>query len=245
MAPKAQKSKEAKMIAAMSASKSKGKKKWSKGKVREKKNYRVVLTKVLFDKIMKEVPRKMKVITVYNLVENYKINGSLARRIIRELMKQAMIRPVATHSDHVIYTMSGKVTEEKSEAAPKKGKGGKPKKEEAADDMDESGDGEKPKASQKGKGGDKAAKAAPKAEEKAGDAAMSDEKPKKEKAEKPKGEKAKAEGKSDKPAGDKPAKAEKAKGEKSEKPKSEKPKAEKSEKPKGEKPKKEGKPKKE
>lgn len=32
---------------------------------------------------MKEVPKKMKVITVYNLIENYKINGSLARRVVR------------------------------------------------------------------------------------------------------------------------------------------------------------------
>ena len=114
-------------MAASSASKSKGKKKWSKGKLREKKNYRVVFNKALFDKLLKEVPKKMKVVTVYNLVEQYKINGSLARRAIRELAKGNHIRAVATHSDHVIYTKNaGAVVEDEEEV---KGKGkGKPTK---------------------------------------------------------------------------------------------------------------------
>lgn len=36
----------------------------------------------LFDKMLKEVPKKMRVITVYSLVEQFKINGSLARRCV-------------------------------------------------------------------------------------------------------------------------------------------------------------------
>ncbi len=50
---------------------------WSKGKVREKKNYRVVYNNETYQKMIKEVPRKMKVITTYSLVEAYKITGSL------------------------------------------------------------------------------------------------------------------------------------------------------------------------
>lgn len=30
----------------------------------------------LYEKAIKEIPKKMKVITVYNLIENYKINGT-------------------------------------------------------------------------------------------------------------------------------------------------------------------------
>ena len=76
MPPKVQKSKAAKALAAMSSAKSKGKKKkWSKGKLREKKNHRVMFNKAILDKVMTDVPKKMKVITVYSMIENYKING--------------------------------------------------------------------------------------------------------------------------------------------------------------------------
>jgi hypothetical protein len=56
--------------------------------MREKRDNRVVFNKVLYEKVMKEVPKKMKVITVYNMIENYKINGSLARRAITELLSK-------------------------------------------------------------------------------------------------------------------------------------------------------------
>merc|ERR1711976_432326 len=96
MPPKVQKSKAAKLLAAQSASKGKGKKKkWSKGKLREKRNNRVIFNKALWEKICKEVPKKMKVITVYNLIENYKINGSLARRTIKHLVEEGQIQTVA------------------------------------------------------------------------------------------------------------------------------------------------------
>jgi len=103
MPPKIQKSKEAKLIAAMSSSKGKGKKKWSKGKVRDKKNHVVVYDNALFDKVVKEVPKKMKVITVYTLVENYKISASLARRTIQELLSKGLVKAVTHESRMLIY----------------------------------------------------------------------------------------------------------------------------------------------
>jgi len=106
MAPKVQKSKEAKLLAAQSASKGKGKKKWSKGKVREKKNYRVVFNAEILQRLMKEVPRKMKVITTYTLIEAYKINGSVARRGIKELLLQNLIKPVLINAKGAVYTSS-------------------------------------------------------------------------------------------------------------------------------------------
>merc|ERR1719217_59165 len=113
MPPKVQKSKKAKLLAAQSASKSKGKKKkWSKGKLREKKNNLVVFSQALFDKLLKEVPARMKVITVYNLIENYRINGSLARRIMREMSQRGTVQCVSNHSKMPIYT---KIVKEEAE----------------------------------------------------------------------------------------------------------------------------------
>lgn len=59
---------------------------------------------VLFDKMLKDVPKKMKVITVYSIVEQFKVNGALARRSIAELYKRGLIKPVAHTSAMLIYT---------------------------------------------------------------------------------------------------------------------------------------------
>ena len=61
MPPKIQKSKEAKAKAAMSSGKGK-KKKWSKGKVRDKLVNMALFDKATYDKFVKEVP-KYKLIT--------------------------------------------------------------------------------------------------------------------------------------------------------------------------------------
>ena len=130
MPPKIQKSKAAKMLAAQSSSKSKGKKKkWSKGKLREKKNHRVVFNKELLTRFLTDVPKKMKVVTIYALVDQFKINGSLARRGIRELLSRNLIVPVLPSGTMAIYTRNPAI--EKAEAARKAAeaeKGGDDKK---------------------------------------------------------------------------------------------------------------------
>ena len=103
--PKApQKSKAAQAPAAASGGKSKGKKKWSKGKMAEKKNYAVVLTSALSKKIFTDVPKKMKIITVYSMVEAYKINASVARRCIKRMAAEGTIKCISDHSQMPIYT---------------------------------------------------------------------------------------------------------------------------------------------
>jgi len=54
--------------------------------------------------VIKEVPKKLKVITVYTLVEQYKINCSLARRTILEMETRGLVKPLAHHSSMLIYT---------------------------------------------------------------------------------------------------------------------------------------------
>merc|ERR1711966_65968 len=100
---KDKKSKAAKALAAASSSKGKGKKKWSKGKMREKKNHLVVLNKALYDKVFKELP-KSKVITVYSVVERYKMNGSCARVVMRQLCEDGKIKCINGNAKMPIYT---------------------------------------------------------------------------------------------------------------------------------------------
>jgi len=156
MPPKVQKSKAAKLLAAQSSSKSKGKKKkWSKGKLREKKQHRVVFTKSLFDQFLKEVPKKKKVVTIYQLVEDYKINCSLARKGIRELVARDLIQPVAPSGTYGVWTKSAAVERAEAQAKAEKAAGGGKEEKKGAG-----------KQQQKG-GGKSAAKAAAKAEKEA------------------------------------------------------------------------------
>jgi small subunit ribosomal protein S25e len=125
MPPKIQKSKAAKMLAASSSSKAKGKKKkWAKTRVREKKNHRVVFDQALWDKLLLDAPKKMKVISVYTLIEQYKINGSLARRAMTEMRTRGMVTTLDSSCRCPLYTRKGgdKEEEETTETTGKKGK---------------------------------------------------------------------------------------------------------------------------
>merc|ERR1711868_3322 len=79
------------------------KKKWSKGKVREKLNNAVTFDQPTYDKMMKEAAN-FKLVTPSVLSERLKINGSLARRAITELLKAGSIKVVDKHSNQLIYT---------------------------------------------------------------------------------------------------------------------------------------------
>ncbi|EJP62492.1 S25 ribosomal protein [Beauveria bassiana ARSEF 2860] len=81
----------------------KQKKKWSKGKVKDKAQHAVILDKSTADKLYKDV-QSYRLVTVAVLVDRMKINGSLARKCISDLEEKGMIKPVTTHSKMKIYT---------------------------------------------------------------------------------------------------------------------------------------------
>ena len=95
--------KEAKMKAAMAGGRSK-KKKWSKGKVKEKLANLVMFDKATYDKLLKEIP-KAKLITPAVVSERLKVNGSVARQAIRHLEEKGLIAHVGEkHHALMIYT---------------------------------------------------------------------------------------------------------------------------------------------
>ena len=100
------------MAAAMAGGKSK-KKKWSKGKNRDKVNNLVLFNKETYERLQTEVP-KMKLITVSALVEKLRINGGLARKALRELEEEGVIKPVCCSRAQKIYTRN--VVEEDEDA---------------------------------------------------------------------------------------------------------------------------------
>lgn len=92
------------------------KKKWSKGKVKDKANNSILFDKATYDKLFKEVPT-YKLITPSVLVDRLRINGSLARAAIKELEKKGLIRPVSIHNSQLIYTRATAGLKEEEVAA--------------------------------------------------------------------------------------------------------------------------------
>ncbi|KAF2010927.1 putative 40S ribosomal protein S25, partial [Aaosphaeria arxii CBS 175.79] len=83
----------------------KQKKKWSKGKVKDKAQHAVVLDKQTNDKLQKDV-QSYRLITVATLVDRLKINGSLARQALADLEENGQIKKVVGHSKLSIYSTS-------------------------------------------------------------------------------------------------------------------------------------------
>merc|ERR1711974_582544 len=79
------------------------KKKWSKGKVRDKLNNLVLFDKATYDKLMKDVT-SYKLITPSVVSERLKITGSLARKALDELQSKGLIRQVVKHHAQLVYT---------------------------------------------------------------------------------------------------------------------------------------------
>ena len=65
--------------------------KWSKGKVKEKLSNLVLFDKTTYEKMLADVP-KQKLITPSIISEKLKVNGSLARKAVRELVSKELIR---------------------------------------------------------------------------------------------------------------------------------------------------------
>ncbi|KAK7269699.1 hypothetical protein RIF29_22433 [Crotalaria pallida] len=79
------------------------KKKWSKGKQKEKVNNMVLFDQASYDKLLSEAP-KYKLITPSVLSDRLTINGSLARKAIKDLMARGSIRMISSHASQQIYT---------------------------------------------------------------------------------------------------------------------------------------------
>ncbi|KAK9004490.1 hypothetical protein V6N11_041961 [Hibiscus sabdariffa] len=103
MAPKKDKAPPPSSKPAKSGGGKQKKKKWSKGKQKEKVNNMVLFDQATYDKLLAEAP-KYKLITPSILSDRLRINGSLARKAIRELMARGSIRLVSAHSSQQIYT---------------------------------------------------------------------------------------------------------------------------------------------
>ncbi|XP_031266072.1 40S ribosomal protein S25-like [Pistacia vera] len=103
MAPKKDKAPPPSSKPAKSGGGKQKKKKWSKGKQKEKVNNMVLFDQATYDKLLSEVP-KYKLVTPSILSDRLRINGSLARSAINDLMARGSIRMISAHASQQIYT---------------------------------------------------------------------------------------------------------------------------------------------
>lgn len=73
--------------------------------VKDKAQHAVLLDKTTSEKLYKDV-QSYRLVTVATLVDRLKINGSLARKCLKDLEEKGQIKPVVTHSKMKIYSMS-------------------------------------------------------------------------------------------------------------------------------------------
>lgn len=102
------------------------KKSWTKVKVKEKANNAVFLDEAQYARMLKEVP-KILCITRAVICEKFKVGGSIARALIKDLSKKNLIRPVGQqHASFDLYqgsqakTAAEKAAEEAAAGAAKK-----------------------------------------------------------------------------------------------------------------------------
>lgn len=72
--------------------------------VKDKAQHAVILDKATSDKLYKDV-QSYRLVTVATLVDRLKINGSLARRCLKDLEEKGQIKKVVAHSKLQIYSM--------------------------------------------------------------------------------------------------------------------------------------------
>ena len=81
------------------------KKKWSKGKTKEKLNNAVIFDRETYDRLFEEIPLKNKLISPSVISDKLKVTASLARQAIKELEAKGIIRKVGDHHHaQYIYT---------------------------------------------------------------------------------------------------------------------------------------------
>ena len=73
--------------------------------MKEKLSNLVLFDKASYEKMITDIP-KQRLITPSIISEKLKVNGSLARKAVKELVSKELIRPIMTHKHQAIYTRS-------------------------------------------------------------------------------------------------------------------------------------------
>ncbi len=78
--------------------------KWTKGKAKEKVDHAVFVDKATHEKLITGIPKIGKHVSVSQVIEKYKVVGSIARMVLKQLADSGAIKSVEQHSKQGLFT---------------------------------------------------------------------------------------------------------------------------------------------
>ena len=97
--------------------------KWTKGKAKEKVDNAVFIDKATHERLLQGIPKIGKHISLPQVVDKYKIVGSIARILLRQLVDSGALKNVEQHSKQGLYTPVAVAAEKVVAAQPEKDAG--------------------------------------------------------------------------------------------------------------------------
>ena len=77
--------------------------KWTKGKAKEKVDHAVFVDKATYERLITGIPKLGKHISLSQVIEKFKVVGSIARLVLRHLVDSGAIKSSETHSKQGLY----------------------------------------------------------------------------------------------------------------------------------------------
>lgn len=90
-------------IAKAASSSKGGHKKWTKGKAKEKSDNACFLDQATYDKLIALIPKLGKHISVSGVIEKHKVQGSIARILLRKCEENGSLKRSEAHSRQTLY----------------------------------------------------------------------------------------------------------------------------------------------
>ena len=106
--------------------------KWTKGKAKEKVDHAVFVDKATYEKLITGIPKIGKHVSVSQVIEKFKVVGSIARLVLKQLSDSGALKATEQHSKQGLFTpvaVAEKVATTTAPAEKDAGKKAAPKKE--------------------------------------------------------------------------------------------------------------------
>lgn len=78
--------------------------KWTKGKAKEKVDHAVFVDKATYERLLTGIPKLGKHISASQVIEKFKVVGSIARLVLKQLADSGAIKSTEQHSKQGLFT---------------------------------------------------------------------------------------------------------------------------------------------
>merc|ERR1712054_124607 len=106
------------------------KKKWTKGKVKDKVNHAVFIEQASENGYELGIHKVGRMVSVSTFVDKFKVNGSVARAMMKKMHEKGILKSVVKHGKQLVYTQAQEQKKQETTEVKKGGGGGKKKRKE-------------------------------------------------------------------------------------------------------------------